>query len=182
VNRGDDPPHEDAPGLVLGGEQMTARLYRFDECPRFRGYREGALIRRPPELFYDASMPKAIVRKAREIENAGKAKMKAAHGDATDLSSFDAEIAQLRRELDQLLVQKDAVLAKLCDDDGSAGDGHGEVGLKAFQKDMRHRFPGLDDVYMWQALCSAWGGVRPGATHLDARVVRRGRRRGWPAQ
>ena len=42
------------PGLVLGGEQMTARLYRFDECPRFHGYREGALIRRPLELFYNA--------------------------------------------------------------------------------------------------------------------------------
>ena len=61
-------------------------------------------------------------------------------------------------------MQKDAVLAKLCDDDGSACDGHGELGLKAFLKDMRRRFPGLDDVYMWQVLCSAWGGVCPGTT------------------
>jgi stachyose synthetase len=51
VNHDDDPPHEDAWGLVLGGDQMTARLYCFDKCARFRGYREGALIRRPPELF-----------------------------------------------------------------------------------------------------------------------------------
>ncbi|KAG0530889.1 hypothetical protein BDA96_05G226000 [Sorghum bicolor] len=170
VNRDDDdPPHEDARGLVLGGDQMTARLYRFDECARFRGYREGALIRRPPELFYDTTMSKAVVRKAAEIENAGKAKKKAAQGGATDLSSFDARIAQRRRELDQLLVQRDAMLAKLGDDDGSSGDG--EVGLKAFLKDMRRRFPELDDVYVWQALCGGWGGVRPGATHLDARVV-----------
>ena len=120
LNRDDDPPHQDAPGLVLGGDQMTARLYRFDECARFRGYREGALINRPPELFYDKSMSKAVVRKAAEIENAGKAKKKAAPGGATDLSSIDAKIVQLQCELDQLLVQKDTVLAKLCDDDGSA--------------------------------------------------------------
>ncbi|KAJ1256605.1 hypothetical protein BS78_K341600 [Paspalum vaginatum] len=170
VNRDADPPHEDAPGLVLGGDQMTARLYRFDECASFRGYREGALVRRPPELFYDRDMPRAVVRKAAEVENAGKARKKAAQGGATDLSSFDDKIAQLRRELDQLLVKRDDVLSKLCGDDGSAG-GDGEVGLKAFLKDMRRRFPGLDDVYVWHALCGGWGGVRPGATPLDARVV-----------
>ncbi|KAJ1276937.1 hypothetical protein BS78_05G254900 [Paspalum vaginatum] len=172
VNRDADPPHEDARGLVLGGDQMTARLYRFDECARFRGYREGALVRRPPELFYDRDMPKAVVRKAAEVENAGKARKKAAaQGGGVDLSSFDDKIEQLRRELDQLLVKRDTVLAKLCGDDGSAGGGDGEVGLKAFLKDMRSRFPGLDDVYMWHALCGGWGGVRPGATPLDARVV-----------
>ncbi|XP_062182807.1 stachyose synthase [Phragmites australis] len=168
VNRDDDPPHEDAPGLVLGGDQMTSRLYRFDECARFRGYKEGSLLHRPPEQFYDKTMPKAVVRKAVEIENTAKAKKKAAQGGATDLSSFDARIAQLRREMEQLLVKRDAVLAKLCDD---IGDGDGEVGLKAFLKDMRRRFPGLDDVYVWQALCGGWGGVRPGATPLDARIV-----------
>ncbi|KAL6654288.1 hypothetical protein ACP70R_007753 [Stipagrostis hirtigluma subsp. patula] len=169
VNRDSDPPHEDAPDLVLGGDQMTARLYRFDECARFRGYREGALLRRSPEQFYDKAMPKAVVRKAAEIENTGKAKKKAAQGGATDLSSFDAKIAQLRRELDELLAKRDAVLAKLSD--GVGGDSDGEVGLKAFLKDMRRRFPGLDDVYVWQALCGGWGGVRPGATPLDARIT-----------
>jgi stachyose synthetase len=67
-------------------------------------------------------MSKAVVRKAAEIENAGKAKKAAAQGGATDLSSFDAKIAQLRRELDQLLVQRDAKLAKMSDDEGD-GDG-----------------------------------------------------------
>ncbi|KAJ1276925.1 hypothetical protein BS78_05G254000, partial [Paspalum vaginatum] len=172
VNRDADPPHEDAPGLVLGGDQMTARLYRFDECARFRGYREGELVRRPPELFYDRDMPRAVVRKAAEVENAGKARKKAAQGGATDLSSFDEKIAQLRRELDQLLVKRDDVLSKLCDNDGSTGaGGDGEVGLKAFLNDMRRRFPNIDDVYVWHALCGGWGGVRPGATPLDARVV-----------
>ncbi|KAJ1276943.1 hypothetical protein BS78_05G255300 [Paspalum vaginatum] len=140
VNRDADPPQEDAPGLVLGGDQMTARLYRFDECARFRGYREGALVGRPPELFYDTDMPRAVVCKAAEVENAGKARKKeAAQGGAADLSSFDDKIAQLRRELDQLLVKRNA------------------VGLKAFMKDMRRRFPGLDDVYVWHALCGGWG-------------------------
>lgn len=40
-------------------------------------------------------------------------------------------------------------------------------GLKAFVKDLRTRFRGLDDVYMWQALCGAWGGVSPSATSFD---------------
>jgi len=44
------------------------------------------------------------VRKAAEIENTGKARKKAAQGGATDLSSFDTKLEQLRRELDQLLV------------------------------------------------------------------------------
>lgn len=41
------------PRLVLSGDQMTTRLYRFDKCTRFRGYREGALVRRLLEQFYD---------------------------------------------------------------------------------------------------------------------------------
>ncbi|KAF0896472.1 hypothetical protein E2562_024334 [Oryza meyeriana var. granulata] len=171
VNRDEDPPHEDAPGLVLGGDQMTARLYRFDECARFHGYREGALLRRPPEMFYDKSMPKVVVRKAAEVEAASKAKKKAAAqggAAAADLSLFDAKIEHLRRELEQLLARRGDILAKLCGDDG--GHGGGEVGLKAFVKDMNRRFPGLDDVYVWQALCGGWGGVRPGETALDARV------------
>jgi hypothetical protein len=45
-------------------------------------------------MFYDTSMPKAIVCKATEIENVGKAKKKGAQGsDGADLSSFDAKIA-----------------------------------------------------------------------------------------
>jgi stachyose synthetase len=63
----------------------------------------------------------------------------------------------------------DAVLLKLCDDDDSAEND--EVGLKAFLKDMWRRFLAFDDMYVWQALCGEWGGVLPGASLLDARVV-----------
>ncbi|CAL4990655.1 unnamed protein product [Urochloa decumbens] len=157
VNRDGDPPHSDASGLVLGGDQMTVRLHRFDECARFRNNMSGALLRRPPETFYDKDMPKAVIHKAAEIENAGKAKKK---------KKAAAAIAELRRELNQLLANQDAVLAKLC----SAGD-VGDVGLKAFLKDMQRAFPSLDDVYVWQALCGGLGRVRPGATPLEAHVV-----------
>jgi stachyose synthetase len=55
-------------------------LPHFDKCTRFHGYTEGALIRHLPELFYNTSMPKAVVRKATEteIENAQKVRKKAA--------------------------------------------------------------------------------------------------------
>ncbi|GFQ01549.1 stachyose synthase [Phtheirospermum japonicum] len=44
-------------------------------------------------------------------------------------------------------------------------------GMKAFTRDLRTNFKGLDDIYVWHALAGAWGGVRPGATHLKSRVV-----------
>jgi stachyose synthetase len=73
---------------------MTVRLYRFDECVCFHTYKEGDLLHRSPEMFYDTSMPKAIVCKAAEIENVGKAKKKGAQGgDGANLSSFDAKIS-----------------------------------------------------------------------------------------
>lgn len=55
MNCDEDPSQVDAldPRLVLGGDQMTTHLYRFDECTCFCGYREGALVRCPPEQFYD---------------------------------------------------------------------------------------------------------------------------------
>jgi hypothetical protein len=59
---------------------MTARLYRFDECVCFHTYKEGDLLHHSPEMFYDMSMPKAIVCKAAEIENVGKAKKKEVQG------------------------------------------------------------------------------------------------------
>ncbi|KQK18817.1 hypothetical protein BRADI_1g44930v3 [Brachypodium distachyon] len=173
VNRDEDPPGRDAPGLVLGGDQMTARLYRFDECERFRRYREGDLLRRPPEVFYDASLPKAVLRKAAELEGATKARKRALAAGAgqSDVSLFDEKIQQLRRNLDQLLAKREDALVKNMSSSSTPPRDGETTGLKAFVKDMKRRFPDLDDVYVWQALCGAWGGVRPGATRLDARVV-----------
>jgi stachyose synthetase len=43
--------------------------------------------------------------------------------------------------------------------------------MKAFTRDLRTKFKGLDDIYVWHALCGAWGGVRPGATHLNSKII-----------
>lgn len=44
--------------------------------------------------------------------------------------------------------------------------------MEAFTRDLRLRFKGLDDIYVWHALCGAWNGVRPETmTHLKAKVV-----------
>ncbi|KAG8383920.1 hypothetical protein BUALT_Bualt04G0064200 [Buddleja alternifolia] len=44
-------------------------------------------------------------------------------------------------------------------------------GLKALISDLKRQFPSLDDVFAWHALCGAWGGVRPGTTHLNSEVT-----------
>ncbi|KAE8009322.1 hypothetical protein FH972_005766 [Carpinus fangiana] len=44
-------------------------------------------------------------------------------------------------------------------------------GMKAFTRDLRKEFKGLDDVYVWHALCGAWGGVRLGSTHPNAKII-----------
>ncbi|KAK9282091.1 hypothetical protein L1049_005003 [Liquidambar formosana] len=43
--------------------------------------------------------------------------------------------------------------------------------MKAFTRDLRSKFKGLDDIFVWHALCGAWGGVRPGATHLKTEIM-----------
>ncbi|KAK4270941.1 hypothetical protein QN277_019705 [Acacia crassicarpa] len=43
--------------------------------------------------------------------------------------------------------------------------------MKAFIMDLRSKFKGLDDIYVWHTLCGAWGGVRPGATHLNLKII-----------
>lgn len=43
--------------------------------------------------------------------------------------------------------------------------------MKAFTKDLRTHFKGLDDIYVWHALCGAWGGVWPGTAHLNSKII-----------
>ncbi|KAM1072602.1 hypothetical protein FF1_017843 [Malus domestica] len=47
----------------------------------------------------------------------------------------------------------------------------GSYGLKAFTSDLRSKFKGLDNIYVWHALCGAWCGVKPGATYLNAKIT-----------
>lgn len=42
----------------------------------------------------------------------------------------------------------------------------------ALVSDLKEKYQTLDDVYVWHALCGAWGGVRPGTiAGLEAKVT-----------
>lgn len=159
----EDNIHEDKnKSLVLGGEQMTLRLYRFDEGEKFRKYKGGMLLGSNP-LPYNPMKPKLIISKAIEIEHAEKERMRA----DIDLSALEEKILMLKQELDELMGGDDQ-------SEGDTSDQSCEVeeyGMKAFTKDLRKKFKGLDDIWVWHALCGAWGGVRPETTHLNASVI-----------
>nr|CAD31704.1 putative stachyose synthase [Alonsoa meridionalis] len=169
INNDDNDPNEDAKNLVLGGTQMTARLHRLDECEKFRKYKGGSMSgpNRPP---FDPKKPKLLISKAIEIEVAEKARDKAAQSGVTDLARYEAEIEKLTKELDQMFGGggEETSSGKSCSSCSCKSD---NFGMKAFTKDLRTNFKGLDDIYVWHALAGAWGGVRPGATHLNAKIV-----------
>lgn len=168
INIDGQDPNEDAKNLVLGGTQMTARLHRFDECEKFRKYKSG-LMTGPNAPSFDPKKPKLLISKAIEIEVAEKARDKAIQSGVTDLSQYEVKIKKLNKELDEMF--------------GGGGNDEKEkgcsgcscksesTGMKAFTSDLRRNFKGLDDIYVWHALAGAWGGVKPGATHLNAKIV-----------
>ncbi|KAF3783135.1 Stachyose synthase [Nymphaea thermarum] len=53
-------PFEDAKNLVLGGTQMTARLYRFEECEKVRKYKKGTMLSNSSPAF-DPAKPKMLI-------------------------------------------------------------------------------------------------------------------------
>ncbi|GAB2230492.1 hypothetical protein Drorol1_Dr00014760 [Drosera rotundifolia] len=164
VNLDTDDPKKDAKNLVIGGEQMTARMHRFDEGEKFRSYRGGTVL--PPSVpSYNPMRPKLLIMKAVEIEQAEKQRKAAAESGVIELSVFDAQIHKLKGELDELVDTGQASAEA-----HSSGQNE-SYGMKAFTKDLRTMFKGLDDIYVWHALCGGWGGVRPGATHLKAKVT-----------
>ncbi|XP_043708105.1 LOW QUALITY PROTEIN: stachyose synthase-like [Telopea speciosissima] len=170
INLDGENPDEDAKNLVLGGTQMTARLYRFEECEKFRKYKGGTMLA-PDAPSFDPKKPKMLISKAIEIEHAEKARDKAIQSGVTDLSKFELKIKALKQELDEMFGREPEIGNVSRGGCGSCSCKAGEYGMKAFTKDLRTKFKGLDDVYVWQALCGAWGGVRPGATHLNSKVI-----------
>ncbi|KAL8544867.1 hypothetical protein ACS0TY_005176 [Phlomoides rotata] len=172
INIDGQDPNEDAKNLVLGGTQMTARLHRFDECEKFRKYKGGSMTG-PNAPSFDPKKPKLLISKAIEIEVAEKACDKALQSGVTDLSKYEVQIKKLNKELDEMFGG-----GGNDDEKGSSGKGCSSCscksensGMKAFTKDLRTNFKGLDDIYVWHALAGAWGGVKPGATHLNAKIV-----------
>ncbi|XP_051118841.1 stachyose synthase-like [Andrographis paniculata] len=159
---GQDDPHKDAKNLVLGGTQMTSRLHRLDECEKFRKYKPGLMLS-PNCPKFDPKKPKMLISKAIEIEFAEKARDKHKAAGQSDLSElYEVKIEKLKKELDEMFGGDE-------DENGCVFDENG--GLKAFTEDLRKNFKGLDDIYVWHALAGAWGGVRPGATHLKSKIV-----------
>ncbi|XP_059311787.1 stachyose synthase [Lycium ferocissimum] len=177
INFDDQDPREDANNLVLGGTQMTARLHRLDQGEKFRKYKAASLV--GPNLpIFDPNKPKLLINKAIEIEHAEKARDKATRSGATDLSQFDKNIEKLKKELNEMFGgdQENSFQAEpLCKDLGqhlySSPCNSDNSGMKAFTRDLRTHFKGLDDIYVWHALCGAWGGVRPGTTHLNSKII-----------
>ncbi|VVB06957.1 unnamed protein product [Arabis nemorensis] len=137
-----DDLDKDAENLVLGGEQMTARLHSFKECKKFRNYKATERIQ-------------AIIEKAKLIRESGE----------QDLHQLDEKIKKYSEELNAMFdeVEKEESLGS---EDGSGS------GMEAFTRDLRSRFKGLDDIYVCHALCGAWNGVRPETlTHLKTKIV-----------
>ncbi|XP_043723648.1 stachyose synthase-like [Telopea speciosissima] len=170
VNLDGENPYEDAKNLVLGGTQMTARLYKFEESENFRRYKAGTMLASDAPLF-DPKRPKMLISKAIEIEHVEKARDKEIQSGVTDLSEFESKIKALKHELDEMFggeQESGNVSGGGC---GSCSCRAGEYGMKAFTRDLRTKFNGLDDVYVWQALCGAWGGIKPGATHLNSKII-----------
>lgn len=172
INLDGENPNEDTKNLVLGGTQMTARLHRLDECEKFRKYRGGSMLGSNAPKF-DPKKPKMLISKAIELEHAEKDRDKAIQSGATDLSEFEAKIQSFKQELNAMFGGEESSTAASSSSHGcgSCSCKPENYGMKAFTRDLRKKFNGLDDIYVWHALCGAWGGVRPGSTHLNAKIV-----------
>ncbi|XP_010422664.1 PREDICTED: probable galactinol--sucrose galactosyltransferase 4 [Camelina sativa] len=164
INFGDELD-KDAENLVLGGEQMTARLTSFKECKKFRNYKGGSFITSDASHF-DPHKPKMIIYKATERIQAIILRRKLVREcGEQDLHELDEKIKILSEELNAMfdVVENEESLGS---EDASG------TGMEAFTRDLRTRFKSLDDIYVWHALCGAWNGVRPETlTHLKAKVV-----------
>ena len=163
INMDGDDPTRDTKNLVWGGTQMTSRLYSFEECEKFRKYKGGCLLE-PNAPSFDPMKPKLLMNKAIEIDEVGKNRDKAIRSGITDVSQFETKIQKLKEELNEIFERYEEQSSATSKD----GD---EFGLKAFTRDLRTRFKGLDDVFVWHALAGAWGGVRPGSTHLNSKLT-----------
>eukprot|EP01018_Ginkgo_biloba_P037086 Gb_07183 [translate_table: standard] len=190
INLDNQNPLEDRKDLVLGGTQMTCRMYRFEECDKFKKYKAGTM-RRPDAPKFDKDKLKKIIELAIIAERAEKEKLaknsnsnnvviaevESHHEDNCCDVSLNNNLKQECGECNSICLPKTTETKAFAHDDvrnnSIVNDEpiNGEMGLKAFLDDLREEFKGLDDVYVWHALCGAWGGVRPGTTHLDAKVI-----------
>lgn len=147
INMDHENPVEDSKDLTGLGSQMLCRLYSFKENEKFAKYSAGTMLRKDAPKFKQSEHDKTF----REmVELAEKKKAMKKRGDKEDPNLPEARIIEYLKE----------------------EEGSQRGGLKALIADLRGKFAGLNDVYVWHALCGAWGGVRPGISGLEAEVTR----------
>ncbi|KEH43624.1 stachyose synthase [Medicago truncatula] len=154
-------PNENAKNLILGGQQMTGRLHRLDEGDKFKKYESGLLLG-PNAPTYNPKKFHELISKGIEYEKLVKEKEDSILSKSSDLAEIESNIKKVIREIDDLFGGEQSHSVPKSDK---------EYGLKAFTRDLRTKFKGLDDIYVWHALCGAWGGVRPETTHLNSKIV-----------
>lgn len=148
INMDHENPFEDSKDLTGLGSQMLCRLYRFEENEKFAKYRGGTMLR-PDAPKFDQEKHDLMFKNMVELAMKKKA-LKEANEDDSGLP--EAIVIEYLTE-------------------GKEDSGLPRGGLKALIKDLKEKFICLDDVYVWHALCGAWGGVRPGTTHLNSKIT-----------
>ncbi|KAK7259185.1 hypothetical protein RIF29_24785 [Crotalaria pallida] len=166
INLDGEDPNQDAKHFVLGGVHMSARLHRLDEGDKFKNYKGGLLLG-PNAPSFNPNKYKALIDKGIELDCAEKELNVA---NAANVAEIESRIQKVKKEIVDLFgsdqsngPKKECGRRCCCKEE--------EYGMKAYTRDLRTRFKSLDDIYVWHALCGAWGGVRPGATHLNAKIV-----------
>ncbi|KAI4301527.1 hypothetical protein L6164_034796 [Bauhinia variegata] len=168
INLDGDDPNEDVKNLVIGGPQMSAKLHRLDEGDKFRKY-QGGLMFGPNAPSFDPKKTKALIELAVKLKHLRSDRDDAFQSDDPNLPEIEASFKKLNQEIDDLFGEVESSNSKKgCGSYSCRGD---NFGLKAFTKDLRTKFKGLDDIYVWHAVFGAWGGVRPGTTHLNSKIV-----------
>ncbi|KAH9683859.1 putative galactinol--sucrose galactosyltransferase 4 [Citrus sinensis] len=148
INMDHEPALQDSKDLTTLGSQMLCRLYRLKENEKFAKYKSGTMLRPNAPKFdqekHDAMFKEmvALAEKKRKIKEEG--------GDVLALPS-------------------PKTIEFLNDDED---DRQERGGLMALVSDLKEKYQTLDDVYVWHALCGAWGGFRPGTiAGLEAKVT-----------
>ncbi|KAL2934894.1 Stachyose synthase [Bienertia sinuspersici] len=127
---------------------------------KFRKYKSKSFFSPNSFLSYDLMRTKNTISRGIEIRET-KIKRKKAIVESrmfAELRSLNVEIEKLKLELLKLLRDKEQ------EDNTSACDGYackdGDYDLKAFTEDLRTKFKGFDDIWVWHGLLRAWVGIR----------------------
>ncbi|KAK4425966.1 Stachyose synthase [Sesamum alatum] len=145
INMDHEDPFQDSKDLTGLGSQMLCRMYRFKENDKFAKYQAGTMLR-PNAPEFDQEKHDNMFKEMIEL---AKRKKSLKEAEEDDSALPEATVIEYLREK----------------------EGVERGGLKALISDLKKQFPSLDDVYVWHALCGAWGGVRPGTTHLNSKVT-----------